>query len=202
MVQCKPPCEGFGCEQCQPAGGAATGGTRARQNSPMVNSAERRTKMLKADISTPIDQGGSTDSRGLPNCPLFPKIGGQSTSPTIPSLEEITKLFKSEMGPLKNSMQSLESQMTNLNISVDQKFEKLYKRLDENDVRVQKLEEIIYSGSMTGEMSKEIQMLKDEIEALKGKHVDPGAPMCTAVMGGLSALENLENAKTWIINKM
>ena len=99
------------------------------------------------------------------------------------------------MDPLKNSMQNLESQMKNLNMTVDQQFEKLHKSLDENDVRVQKLEEIVFSGNMTGEISKEIQMLKDEIEALKGKHVDPKAHMCTAVLGGLSALENLEYAK-------
>ena len=55
---------------------------------------------------------------------------------------------------------------------------------------------------MDSEISKEIKILKEEIEALKGKQDDPGAPMCTAVVGGLSVLEKLENAKTWITTKL
>ena len=92
--------------------------------------------------------------------------------------------------------------MVSLSISVDQKFKRLHERLDEDNVRVQKLEEIVFSGKVGGEVSKEIQLLKEEIEALKGKHVDQGALMCIAIMGGLFTLENLECAKQWITNMM
>ena len=41
-------------------------------------------------------------------------------------------------------MKSLQNQMENLNLSVDKKFENLHKRLDINDVRVTKLEELVF----------------------------------------------------------
>ena len=109
------------------------------------------------------------------------------------------------MDPLKSSMQNMENQMQNLSISVETKLQNLHHRLVVNDVRVTKLEEMLNSGTMPvsdGKMSKEIETLKIEIEALKSKHVEPEVLECTSLVGGLSSLQNLENAKIWITNKL
>jgi hypothetical protein len=85
--------------------------------------------------------------------------------PPPPSIEDIGKLFKGEMGPIKTSIQNLESQMQNLSLAVDQKFQILHTRLDVNDVRVAKLEEIVLSGNVASGG----QVVMQEIELLKQK---------------------------------
>ena len=95
--------------------------------------------------------------------------------------------------------------MEKLQISVDKKFQSLHNRLDLNDLRVTKLEEMLASGNIPatdGKMSKEIEVLKIEIEALETKHVEPEVLECTSLVGGLSSLHTLENAKTWITDKL
>ena len=78
------------------------------------------------------------------------------------------------MEPVKTSIKQLENQMQSLNLSVEQKFQKLETRLDLNDVRVAKLEEIVLSGNVASggqAVMKEIELLKSEIESLKSKQV-------------------------------
>ena len=50
------------------------------------------------------------------------------------AIESIKVEVKEELDPLKISTQKLETQMENLNILVEKKFDDLQKRLDLNDV--------------------------------------------------------------------
>lgn len=56
----------------------------------------------------------------------------------------------------------------------------------------------MFSGNMPatdGNMSKEIELFKIEIEASNTKHVEPEVLECTSLVVGPSSLHTLENAK-------
>ena len=95
--------------------------------------------------------------------------------------------------------------MQSLNLSVEHKFQKLETRLDLNDIRVSKLEEIITSRSMTTGndlVTKEIEALKSEIASLKEKPGETNGKETTercktAIFGGFSSYKDFEGVKTW-----
>ena len=62
--------------------------------------------------------------------------GGGGGGGPPPSLQDIAKLFRGEMDPIKHSIQNLESQMQNLNLKVDEQIQSLYDKIQLQDVRV------------------------------------------------------------------
>ena len=87
--------------------------------------------------------------------------------------------------------------MQNLSLAVDQKFQILHTRLDVNDVRVAKLEEIVLSGNVASGgqvVMQEIESLKAEIQSLKSKpseSKDATDRSKTAIFGGFSSFKDL-----------
>jgi len=112
------------------------------------------------------------------------------------------------MEPVKTLIKQLGNRMQSLNLSVEQKFQKLETRLDLNDIRVSKLEEIITSGSMiTGNdlVTKEIEALKSEIASFKEKPGETNGKETTercktVILGGSSSYKDFEEVKTWVKN--
>ena len=117
MVQCTPPCAGFGCEQCQPVG-------RVREKSPLVNSADRGGKCQKVDIHTPLAE-----------CPAFPNmsegsgcngsIGGGTPTPTPKGLhtDASIKIELNSTAANDPVLDAIAALKTNLSQTIDQKID-------------------------------------------------------------------------------
>ena len=114
------------------------------------------------------------------------------------------------MDPIKTSIQNLENQMRNLNRTVEEKFQGFKERLDLQDVRVLKLEEIVSFGSIgstSDVVLKEIDTRKSEIALLKEtsgeKHEKQDTDKCkTAIFDGFNTFTDSGDVKEWITNKL
>ena len=94
-----------------------------------------------------------------------------------------------------------------MSLAVNKKFKSIETKIELQDVRVAKLEELVRSGPITkddGALQCEIDQLKVEIKALKTKpNTDTQDDQkCTAVLGGFSSFENLEAAEKWLSEKL
>ena len=134
----------------------------------------------------------------------------ESAGPSGVTLEGISALLDTKMGPMQRSMAGLERQMGELNVSVDERLGKMEARMDKTDIRITKLEHQIVTMPANMVDPKLAQQLKDiekEIEALKDEphhHASPpeSAKELTAVIGGLWSLNTFEEAEAWVRDKL
>ena len=129
------------------------------------------------------------------------------------TLAAIAGLLKQEMAPVKESMQSLEKQMGDLSVTTDKRMGTLEEQFNTMDVRVEKLEEIIEKRSADHdgrqiqeqiEMMEKVQALEKEIQQLKQNKTamqELDVKHCTAVIGGLAAMKNIDEARSWLTDK-
>lgn len=105
-------------------------------------------------------------------------------------------------------MKNEEKQMSDLQISVNERLLAVGTRLDVNGVRISKLEELLQNnGGGVGENStlrKMVESLEVEIGKLKGKGPagSDGMRELTLVIGGLNATGSKENAESWVYDKL
>ena len=102
----------------------------------------------------------------------------------------------------------IEKTMSNLSISVDEKFKSMETRLDGSEARITKLEELVLKG-VGGEpncqWAIEIEAMKKEIASLKtGKLTTDNTEQMenTMVIGGLRDYSSIEDAWKWIAGEL
>ena len=134
------------------------------------------------------------------------KNSSEASAP--PSLSAIAELLKGELRPVNTTMQKLESQMSNLSIEVNEKFKVLENKIQLQDVRVAKLEEMLKSGPSTksdGVLEREIEKLREEVNVLKSSKTDQIEEKedrnCTAVFSGLLSAQNIAEVKKWMCDQ-
>ena len=120
------------------------------------------------------------------------------------TMDAIGKLLRSEMEPMKQSMANLESNLGNLRQTVDVRLKKFEARMDMAELRVSKLES--NCDDSTEKLTEQLHDLERQLEALKvgasGKEGKVDERGCTAVIGGLQGLSSLEEASTWVQDKL
>lgn len=123
------------------------------------------------------------------------------------SIGEIAALLQKELRPVNATMEKLENQMSTLTIAVDEKFKSIETKMNLQDIRVAKLEELFAGGTVSkndGKLESEIEKLKVEMNAMKSK---PNTDVqddqtCTAVFGGFSSFESIEETEKWLSEKL
>ena len=133
-------------------------------------------------------------------------------APTALTLEAIGQLLKVELQPVTASVQNLERQMAELNVSVDDRPHSITTWMDVTDCRLNELERIaqdVRSPRSEDSWVTQLSALQAEIQQLKQKYGDTALAndterdhTCTALVGGLSSLASAETAKQWITDKL
>ena len=120
-------------------------------------------------------------------------------------LNAISSLFKTEIGPVKTTVDNLQQQMANMSLSVDN-------RLKEMHTRIERLEQ--RDGGATTPKSEaswatQKTALEQELAEFK-KHWNGAGPAHTAseerdrtaVIGGLGGFPNVDATKDWVSNTL
>ena len=120
-------------------------------------------------------------------------------------LNAISSLFKTEIGPVKTTVDNLQQQMANMSLSVDN-------RLKEMHTRIERLEQ--RNGGATTPKSEaswatQKTALEQELAEFK-KHWNGAGPAHTAseerdrtaVIGGLGGFPNVDATKDWVSNTL
>lgn len=113
--------------------------------------------------------------------------------------------------PMQATMNSLELQMVELKLSVDKRLKAVESRLDLNEVRVDKLENMIQrmqsaSSPIDPTMQKRLESLEAASADNACRQMPPAGELnsyeCTAVLGGLVSLAGMDEAETWLTDKL
>ena len=111
---------------------------------------------------------------------------------------------------MQKTMQSLERQLGELNVSVDARITNVENRVENCEVRVAKLEDLVAANEVDAAFAGQLMELQTEVDLLRGEAVNHESTengreqerACTAVIGSLSALADLEQAETWLRDKL
>ena len=135
--------------------------------------------------------------------------GGRASSTAV-TMEGISALLDNKMGPMQQSMKSLEHKMGELNVSVDERLGQMEQRMETADIRITKLEQQVLSiptSMIDPKVAENIKEIEKEIYSLK--HEPPqhaqttgDAKELTAVIGGLWGLDNMHEAEVWVRDKL
>ena len=139
----------------------------------------------------------------LPGAPAA-SSGGNVT------LEAIAELLKKEISPVQHSMHGLEQRMHDLTVSLDERLKSVESRLDGSEARIAKLEELVSSHAGHTDQDPlwaEIRAISAEMNKLKSAAASsitqwPGNVELTAVIGGLTSLNNVDEAWQWVTNSL
>jgi hypothetical protein len=114
---------------------------------------------------------------------------------------------------VRNGMNTLEQQMTQLSVSVPARLDSVEHSLKDHDIKIAKLEHVITSNSSTPRSNtnveqlekhdRELAALKLQLDALKHGVADRNPDVQkTLVLGGLQALGSLHEATQWLTQKL
>ena len=125
------------------------------------------------------------------------------------TLEAIEGLMARQVAPVLTSVEGLEKQMQDISLSVEKRLSRNDKRLEDIDLRIAKLERSPSTDTMP-EHAKEIQTqlkeMEQQIAELRGVGIQPptwdDTRAKTAVLGGLGSMSSVDDAWTWLSNKM
>ena len=128
------------------------------------------------------------------------------------TLEAIGLLLKAELAPVKETVDNLGRNLSDMKVSVDERFRMLQQTTESHTLRIQQLEQG-GGGAATPESNAswttQLTALEQELASLKkywsgtdSAKTRPDESSCTAVIGGLDALPDLDAAKDWVSNKL
>ena len=100
---------------------------------------------------------------------------------------------------LDHKLDNLSAQMNNLQVSVESRLSNVEARMDANDLRVDKLEQILKDSPNTdvAVVARLSELEKQLAELRAGGLPDTDERSCTAVLGGLGGLSSKEEAEEW-----
>lgn len=178
--------------------GSPLGGASAKPDgSPNISQKDKMARLttLKFQLS-PEKEGGSSKDHEL-----------QTDSSSVNMLQDIEQLFKREIGPVRSSIESLERQMSELTVSVDERLKAIEARIDTNEIRIMKLEDLASKGqpsaneeAMSRTAAMEAQIADLSQQAAKGPLTEDRS--CTAVVGGLGISWSMHEAEQWLKDKL
>ena len=124
------------------------------------------------------------------------------------TLAAIEGLLEVKLNPVAASIHGLQTEFVGLRVSVDERLRAMGLRINAADVRIDKLEQLIgvrpAPPTYDGKLAEQIKNMEAHIAALRQgtSHAEATDRECTAVLGGLTALDDEDEAATWLTDKL
>ena len=180
----------------------------------------RTLRSVKRNLTSP-EKAANTPQRkktenhdiGTPSNMSEERFGDTAATPSAPSdgpatLAAIESLLEVKLNPVAASIHGLQTEFAGLRVSVEERLRAMELRISTADVRIEKLEMLIEEKQVPpacdGKLAEQIKNMEADIAALRQGTSHAHAPdrECTAVLGGLSALDDEDEATTWLKDKL
>ena len=141
------------------------------------------------------------------------EVGDAAAAPSASNdgpatLAAIEGLLEVKLNPVAASIHGLQTEFVGLRVSVDERLRAMELRINAADVRIEKLEQLIEvrpaPPTCDGKLAEQIKNMEAHIAALRQgtSHAEATDRECTAVLGGLTALDDEDEAATWLTDKL
>ena len=128
--------------------------------------------------------------------------GGPATLAAMEGMLEV------KLNPVAASIRGLQTEFVGLRVSVEERFRAMELRINAADVRIEKLEKFLEDRpappTCDGKLAEQIKNMEAHIAALRQgtPHTEATDRECTAVLGGPAALDDEDEAATWLTDKL
>ena len=154
----------------------------------------------KHNIGTPLSMSDEEfgDAAAAPSA----SNGGPATLAAIEGLLEV------KLNPMAASIHGLQTEFVGLRVSVEERLRAMELRINVAGVRIEKLEKLLEDSpappTCDGKLAEHIKNIEAHIAALRQgtSHTEATNRECTAVLGGLTALDDEDEAATWLTDKL
>ena len=177
----------------------------------------RKLRSVKRNLTSP-EKASTASCRqkhniGTPPSMSDEEFGDAAAAPSASNdgpatLAAIEGLLEVELNPVAASIHGLQTEFVGLRVSVDERLRAMELRINAADVRTEKLEQLIEvrpaPPTCDGKLAEQIKNMEAHIAALRQgtSHAEATDRECTAVLGGLTALDDEDEAATWLTDKL